>query len=59
MCQELWICSTNNVCPVVKSFRFSFRIYRVFMLILIKFWNCALIGADDVDECLKVVDSVN
>jgi hypothetical protein len=29
------------------------------MLMLIKFWNCALISADDVDECLKVVDSVN
>jgi hypothetical protein len=29
------------------------------MLMLIKFWNLALISADEVDECLKVVDSVN
>ncbi|GAQ81615.1 VEFS-Box of polycomb protein [Klebsormidium nitens] len=30
---------------------------RVFMLMLVKFWNCALISAEDVDDCLKVVDS--
>lgn len=29
------------------------------MLMLVKFWNCALISAEDVDDCLKVVDSAS